>query len=378
MKTFLQTFLILMIFSSMISCDENRKGSKKIENYSITASISGFQDGTKFFLKNLATDADIDSAKIEDGKFQMTGHLNNPPEQLWLTTTVNENFLYTNLLIGNDSISIKGNIKDFPWNVIIEGSEIQAEYSKARNETKKYYIERETLVNYFMRLDAEKQQQQGKAIWQKIAKIDSITFHKRVNYLKNNNSYTSIIDLGYLKKELPKDSVEDIYNRYSDRIKNSKYGEVIKVYLNSNIRNIGDSLYDFEGLNQHNQKISLSNIQDSSKLTLIDFTSANCGACIQAADELASVNKIYKDSLMVVSFSGDPKKKSWLRGIKRDNVSWNSIWDGKGRFSKTAITYGISGFPTFILINRNGVIIDKWTGYSKDSLISRIKQNIEK
>lgn len=366
---------ILLILS--ISCNREKEEKKaKTDNYEISASLSGFPDGTKFYLQNLATDSYIDSASIKNGKFTMKGHFNTPPEQLWLKTNFNNESKSTSLLIGNDSLHVSGDIKDFPWDVKKEGSKIQTEYNKARGLTSKFDKERDSLVTYFLKLESEAQQKEGKRIWGRIAKIDSIILSKRLNYLKNNDSYISIIDLGYLKKNLNKDSIKLIFNNYSEEIKESKYGNVIKVYINSKTREIGDSIYDFKGINQNNKTMRLSDNIISDKYTLIDFTSTYCGPCMKAADELLEVSDRFKDSIKIVSFSGDPKKENWMRGVQRDSISWNSIWDGKGRYSETAIKYGVNGFPTFVLINPEGFIIDKWSGYSEGSLIEHLKQNI--
>lgn len=360
-----------MVFTSC----ENKKESKNTEEqYVVKGEITGVPDGTIIYLKNLSTDANIDSTEVRNSSFHMKGYLESPPEQLWLTSQLEDKFVYTNLLVGNDSIKIKADVDDFPWNVKIVGSAIHSEYTTARNRTKKYDIERDSLTSYFIGLDQEERQNQGKEIWERIEKIDSITFAERVQYLKTNDTYISVIDLGYLKNNLPRDTVRKIFNNYSEVIKNSKYGNVIKAYLNNKTIAIGDAFYDFEGVNQKNEKIKFSNIQDNTKYTLIDFTSTFCGPCIQAADELVSVQKSFEDSLTIISFSGDPKKESWLKGVERDSVIWNSIWDGKGRFSETAINYGVGGFPTFVLIDPQGKVVDKWTGYSKGNLRDRIEK----
>ena len=55
------------------------------------------------------------------------------------------------------------------------------------------------------------------------------------------------------------------------------------------------------------------------------------------------IDKTYSDSLEIISFSGDSKKDIWLNSLKRDSVTWISLWDGKGRYSETYIKYGIQG-----------------------------------
>ena len=348
---------------------------KKEEKYTISGQVSGFKDGTKFYLRNLATDAVFDSTTVENNHFKFEGQLSSPPEQIWLHTTIDNNFVYTNLLIGNDNINIKGDILDFPWNVDIKGSKTQEAFNYSQKITKEYNIKRDSLVKSFMKLPSDKQQELGAEIWKEIGKIDSVTMSLRIEYVKSHpNTFTSIIELGYLKNQLPKDTIQKIYDRYDSEIKKSKYAKVVDVFLRENISKIGDQYHDFKGLNQKEEKVKFSDIKG--EYTLLDFTAAFCGPCIEAADELVEINRIYSDSLTIVSFSQDPKKDVWLKSVERDKVTWNSIWDGEGRYSETSIKYGIQGIPTFVLINPKGIIIDKWSGYGKGSILGRLEKKL--
>jgi len=360
-------FLITALF--IIACNQ-----KEEEKFIISGQVTGFPDGTKFYLRNLATDAVFDSTEVENGTFKFEGVFASPPEQIWLNTIVDEKFYYTNLLIGNDKINVKGDISDFPWNVNVSGSKTQEDFNYSQSITKKYNIKRDSLVQTFLKLTPEKQQEIGSEIWGEIGKIDSITQALRVEYIKSHpNTYTSVIKLGYLKNQLSKDTIQKIFNSYTSEIKESKYAKVVEVYLRENIAKIGDKFHDFEGMNQKGENIEFSNIRG--EYTLLDFTAAYCGPCIQAADELVEISKKHSDSLKIVSFTQDPKKDVWLKSLERDKVTWNSIWDGKGRYSETSIKYGIQGIPTFVLINPEGTIIDKWTGYSDGSIIKRLEKN---
>lgn len=373
MKPFI---LLLITIIAVLSCEKNHQTQKE-EKYVIAGHLTGFPDNTIIYLKNLSTDANVDSSLVVGGKFQMEGKFSNPPEQLWLTSNVQGNSIYTNLLMGNDSLFVTGDVKEFPWKIKRKGSQIQEEYNQARNLTKEFEIERDSLVNFFVALPPEEQQKRGKEIWTRIGAIDSITLAKRFQYLKSNKTFISVIDLGYLKNQLPKDTVKTIFQNYPEEIRNSKYGNVIKTYLKRDVLEVGDTFYDFEGLNQQKEKVQLSSIRNKEKFTLIDFTSTHCGASMQAADELASVYQNYSDSLKIVSFSGDPQKEAWLEGVERDSVKWLSIWDGKGRFSETSISYGVTSFPTFVLINPKGEIVDKWSGYSEGNIKTRIDKNLK-
>jgi len=372
MKIIYKLILSVCFVITITACSE-KENKEKI--FTISGQVTGFPDGTKFYLRNLATDAVFDSALVKNNTFKFKGSLASPPEQIWLNTTVDKKFVYTNLLIGNDNITVKGDISDFPWNVNIKGSKTQEDFNYSQSLTKENNIKRDSLVQAFMKLPQEKQQEIGAEIWGEIGKIDSITQVSRINYVKSHpDTYTSVIELGYLKNQLPKDTIQKIFKNYTPEIKESKYAKVVEVYLRENIAKIGDKFHDFEGMNQKGEKVKFSNIRG--EYTLLDFTAAYCGPCIQAADELVEINKEYSDSLKIVSFTQDPKKDVWLKSLERDKVTWNSIWDGKGRYSETSIKYGIQGIPTFVLINPEGIIIDKWTGYSKGSVTNKLEKKI--
>ena len=366
--TFLPAFRLIVILFTISICS-----CQKHDGYTITGVLTGFPDSTMIYLKNLANDEIFDSTLIVKNRFSFKGKLQDEPEQIWLNTTVGDNFIYTNLLIGNEDIKIVGDISDFPLNVTITGSETQDDHDYLRDLTKSYDIKRDSMVQLFFKLSPEVQQERGKEIWDEIGVIDDATQKLRVDYIKSHlNTYTGIINLGYLKKSLPKDTVQALYNKLSDEIKNSKYARVIEVYLKEKISEIGDLYHDFNAINSVGDTIRFSDL--IGKYILLDFTAAYCGPCIQSIEELRLIDETYSDSLKIVSFSGDAKKDVWLKSLERDRVSWISLWDGKGSYSETYIKYGASGFPTFFLINPEGKIIDRWVGYGKGSLENKLQR----
>lgn len=372
MKILLKIILSLCILTLIVAFTEKDNQEGK---FTIFGQVSGFPKGTKFYLRNMSTDAVFDSTTVENNSFKFEGRLSSSPEHIWLLATVDNKFIYTNLLIGNDNINIKADIKDFPWNVEIKGSKIQEDYNYSQSITKEYNIKLDSLENAYMKLSPSKQQEIGTKIHEEIKNIESIARSLRIDYIKShNNTYSSVIELGYLKNHIPKDTIQKIFDKYTPEIKESKYAKIVDVFLKENISKIGNKYHDFEGLNQKGKKVKFSEIKG--KYTLIDFTSAFCAPCIQATKELVEINKTYLNSLTIISFSGDPQKDIWLKSLDRDKVTWSSVWDGKGRFSETALKYGIDSTPTFVLINPEGIIIDKWIGYEKGSIISRLNNKI--
>ena len=359
--------LILIISTiALFSCN-------KPNRYVITGNLTGFPDRTMIYLKNLSTDETFDSTLLVKNKFKLVGQLNSVPEQLWLNAKVDNQFIYTNLLIGNEDVQINGDIKDFPWTVEISGSKTQDDFNYLRNLTNPFNIKRDSLVQSFLKLPQNLQQEKGKEIWDRIKTIDDTTLSINIAYIKSHiDTYPGIINLGYFKNSLPKDTVLALYNKMSDEIKASKYAKIVEIYLNEKISEIGDTYHDFEAFTINGDKTKFSKLVG--KYILLDFTGAYCGPCIQSVDELKLIDNKFSDSLLIVSVSTDTKKEIWLSSLKRDSASWISLWDGKGTYSETYIKYGVRGIPTFFLIDPFGKIIDKWTGYGKGSLENKLKR----
>lgn len=346
-----------------------------LQSYTIEGNVTGFSEGTKFYLYSLETNANVDSALVEDNKFQMEGHIADPPGSFWLRATDGEDYVYTPLLIGNDSLIVSADKQDFAWNVNTSGSIIHANYRKSMDLTKDLNIKRDSLIfGYHAKPDAEKEKT-FEEFMQSVGRIDSLIKRRTIKYVKEtNDTYAGMLRLGFHKDDIPKDSVRLIFDRYSDELKQSKFGRVVKVYLESNHIEKGDPFLNFEGINQFDEKTNLADLREENKFLLINYTSAFCGHCIRATDELKEIHNQYQKSLNIVDFSADPQKKDWLHSIERDENQWPSLWDGQGRYSESAIRYNFSVTPTFLLISPDGKIVDRWVGYKEGEL----KKGLEK
>ena len=100
MKTALTSFFIICTSTLVFA-----------QQYVIQGNISGFKNGTKFYLKDIETEALVDSAYISNNRFTMKGKLPETPQILWVYTIVEQTFYYTTLLIGNEKVGISRGYK---------------------------------------------------------------------------------------------------------------------------------------------------------------------------------------------------------------------------------------------------------------------------
>ncbi|MDB5032131.1 TlpA disulfide reductase family protein [Mucilaginibacter sp.] len=348
------------------------------QQYEIRANITGFSNGTKFYLLDPELNTNIDSTLIQNNHFLIKGRLYDTPKSLWVMTQADGHYRYVTLLIGNDTIDIKGDIKDMPYGMIITGSKTQDEHNLLISQTGPLYKKRNELVEQARALKGDSAQIKSKVIWKTIGKIDSTTTVVIKDFIIHNlNTYEAVAELFFMKGTF-KDSLQQMYNSLKPEIKQSPFGQRIVTYLKVGDKlKIGDIFTDFEALDQYGKKHRLSDFKG--KYILLDFSTTYCGPCIESIPDMKNIVKKYGDKITVITFSGDGSKDLWLTGVKRDKPTWLSLWDGKGIYGETPLKYGTNGFPDFIVIDPDGKIINNWMGYGKnDDGRGSLETNVEK
>jgi peroxiredoxin len=96
------------------------------------------------------------------------------------------------------------------------------------------------------------------------------------------------------------------------------------------------------------------------KYVLVDFWAKWCGPCRQENPNVVRVYNKYKDKgFTVFGVSLDRKREDWLQAIEQDQLTWTHVSDLKYWQSEAAKTYNITAIPFSVLLDPNGIIIDK-------------------
>lgn len=353
MNKILLTFLLFSL-TNFVSAQE----------YTIRANVTGFPNGTKFYVNDSDTDTDIDSATLQNDQFIVKGKLYSTPRNLWIHATSGGEYYYFTLLIGNEQISVKGDAKDFPFDLLIKGSKIQDEHSELLNLEKEGIKQRNLLVQEYY--SKKEDNAEVRRIWKIIGKIDSADLNIRKSFVKTHlNTYEGLNVLFDLKDKLSKDTLQQMYNSLTAPYQQSRFGLRIATYLKiGKILGIGDQSVDFTAFDTTGKERHLSD--NKGKYILIDFSTTYCGPCLESIDELKMIADKYKSRLSLITFSCDGAKDVWMKGVHRDQPTWASLWDGKANFGETVMKYGVRGYPTFVLIDPQGKIVDTWSGYGKN------------
>jgi thiol-disulfide isomerase/thioredoxin len=132
------------------------------------------------------------------------------------------------------------------------------------------------------------------------------------------------------------------------------------------------NIVDFEG-----KKLDMS--QYKGKVVLVDVWATWCKPCVMATPHLIEISNQFPDEdFVLVGISADRTQKLAERYVEKNKIPYPSYWDKGGR--EAGMKYGVTGYPTFVLLDQQGKEIWRQSGWSmkmKETLISNITQMIE-
>jgi thiol-disulfide isomerase/thioredoxin len=144
--------------------------------------------------------------------------------------------------------------------------------------------------------------------------------------------------------------------------------------------NLGNKAPEIIFKNINDSIIALSSIKG--KLVLIDFWASWCGPCRQENPTVVKAYQKFKDKkfkggngFTIYSVSLDANRVAWKQAIEKDKLTWPYHVSDLLMWNSSVVSqYAIQGIPTNVLINQNGIIINK--NLRGDELITSLEKLI--
>lgn len=147
------------------------------------------------------------------------------------------------------------------------------------------------------------------------------------------------------------------YERYKREYVKSPYtGELDRIFAEAGRLAPGNPAPDFTLRDTAGREVSLSDFRG--KVVYIDFWGTGCGPCMyEFKNTTPALEKHFEGKDVVfINISSDRQEKTWKKTLAQFNIQGINLLDTRG--GKANKLYRVSGIPHYVLIGRDGRIID--------------------
>jgi thiol-disulfide isomerase/thioredoxin len=96
------------------------------------------------------------------------------------------------------------------------------------------------------------------------------------------------------------------------------------------------------------------------KVTLLDFWATWCGPCRHALPGLKQLQAVYgADKVEIISISEDEDEGTWQSFVAQNQMNWTQRLDSDHQMMRQ---YGASALPTYVLIGKDGNVVQQYVG----------------
>jgi thiol-disulfide isomerase/thioredoxin len=118
------------------------------------------------------------------------------------------------------------------------------------------------------------------------------------------------------------------------------------------------------------------------KYVLLEFWGSWCGWCRKGHPHLKELYAKYKDKgFEILSIaeemrgSLEEQKKLWKEAIEKDGLPWLQVLNNEDKEKSDAVkSYGVSGYPTKFLLDREGIIIGRYGGGDLEAFDKKLQE----
>jgi len=189
--------------------------------------------------------------------------------------------------------------------------------------------------------------------------------------IKENPNYAAlIITLPLVRTENAKD-LGFYVEHFKEFELDKRYQSIVDQFEIADKTTNGKPVPGFTYPNSEGALVSLSDFKG--KWVLLDFWYVDCPWCRKLTPHLINIYDEWKDAknFEIISVSVDKPKNydRWLEAIEHDGTTWTQVNDNTKTYP---LEYGITGYPTLILVDPEGNGVRKIVGYQEEGGLKRI------
>ena len=129
---------------------------------------------------------------------------------------------------------------------------------------------------------------------------------------------------------------------------------------------------DFSFTSLSGEEVSLDSLQG--KVVLLDFWGTWCPPCVASVPELRNLYRRYsKEQFVLIGISSDFDEAKWRDFTGKNRMLWPQYRDTDRRILEA---FSIRAFPTYIIIDHEGILRFQSTGFGAANLDAAVKRQI--
>ena len=375
---------IVLVLSSLVLVAQEYQISGEIRGLDVNVGYMFIED------ENSPRGYRMDSVIFENGKFNFSESVMEPEVMRLsfrsdkLIKWVGRGYIPTNsaylffIKFPGANIEVKGEATDF-CNAYAYGDEENETLSELHSAI---FSPMNDMMNLIREnaVDSILTEEQKKVNEKEAEQIDSKINETKISFLVKNAS--SIAGLWLMEDMLTRSQIEiEKVAELMKQVDSEKYGR-LSYYKALNQRvdgykktGVGMIAPEISGVNTPDgTDFSLASLQG--KYVIIDFWGTWCHACLAGVPEMKKFRDEHSNKLQIVGLAKDRNVDEVNECMKKYEMDWLNVMIGKGEQDYVA-KYNVQGYPTKILLDRNGKILLRSVG-EEEGFYTEVEKLIEK
>jgi len=258
----------------------------------------------------------------------------------------------------NNNIYISGYMNKYSINYLTKGNKFVEHKSKFRQKNISI-LERQTQL--YLLIDSFEFHKADKyiidSLYTKYNNTCNRYNQKKLQYITNNPNH--LLSAAFLRGQ-DKDTIIKYIPYLTPKILATSTGKALKkellIYKQTEAGKMAPNII-------YNKSFSLEKFRG--KYIVLDFWGTWCSACVSEFPKMRDYYSKYKSKVEFVGIACKDKKAVWERFIKTKGLEWTQILNNKNTKDLTK-EYNIRCFPTKVIINKEGKIVQIFEGATGD------------
>ena len=208
------------------------------------------------------------------------------------------------------------------------------------------------------------------AIWLRREEINQRSLDKTYELIAANPNYAGLVMALPLVRTDPPAKLKEYVELFKAYADDKRYQDIVKEYEIADRTVNGKPVPGFSFPDTTGKLVSLSDFKG--KWVLLDFWYVDCHWCRKLTPHLINIYKDWNQTrnFEIISISVDKPKDfiRWKEAIRHDGAIWTQVNDSTKTYPDH---FGITGYPTMILVDPNGNGVKKIVGYQEEGGLRR-------